>query len=439
MAHAEPAAWKAAVALGALHRKWECGNAERRGQGDTDLVSGPEDQATRFSRQATNHYLGAVRLAQEVKEPRLAVALSVALAAVANLAGMWQDSQVHVQSGLRLLVQMMNQQPSERQGLENVLQSLVKLDILAMTFCDDTAPYPFAQFDSTYATLGHGVGSPSLEGAASDILPLFRYALFLYGAQEEDKLSEPEVSAGQARLEHYTAMWEQNLRRRLNEHYSRRGRSSTEDAKHRRVINTMKLYHSTLKALIATTWVGPETRWDACLPYFERITSAAEAISQSTNFPFSFFLSLEPGIIMPLFLTAIRCRQPLTRRRALTLLRNLNWQEGMWNSDGAAVVAEQIIAVEEDGLGIELPLSIERIISPEDFTADDEGWLNDEGPSHTDLWGAWPVVPERQRVVRNFILANTDSNRATIALRLEIAGSEDGSQQPEFISINILL
>jgi hypothetical protein len=429
VAHSEPAAWKAAVALGALHRKWECTNAERRGQGGADQAPGPEDQATRFSRQAIGHYVSAVSLVQEVNEPKLAIVLSVALAAVANLAGMWQDSQVHVRSGLRLLVQMLDQNPDERQQLENVIQSLVKLDIMAMTFNDDRAPYVFTQFDSAYAALGHRAGSASLEGAASDILPLFRYALFLYGAQEEGKLPEPEGLAAQARLENYTAMWEQNLKRLLDGHARQQRNNNnntdnTDNTKYRRSLNCLKLYQSTLRALITTTFVGPETRWDACLPYFERIVSAAEIVAKSTNFPFSFFLSLEPGVVMPLFLTAIRCRHPITRRRALTLLRNLNWQEGMWDSHAAAIVAEQIVVAEEHGLDIGLPLSIDIVMPSTDLAAE-ETWLDNGGPSAVDLWGAWPVVPERQRVVRNKILADMGLNCSTIELSLEFATPDE--------------
>jgi cholestenol Delta-isomerase len=414
-AHVEPAAWKAAVALGVLHRKWECASAERRG-----LV---EIQTAKFSRQAMGLYAGAVSLTQRVRDPKLAVSLSVALAAVANLGGMWQDSQVHVRSGLRLLLQILNERPAERHHLDNVIQSLVKLDIMAMTFSDDSAPYAYDQFDSAYAALGCRAAASSLDGAASDILPLLRRALLIDGAREDGRLSEAQVLAAQAKLQHLTSLWEQNTRRLLDE-AARRTRNA-ERAKSRRLVNCLNLYHATLRILVATTWPGPEIRWDACAVYFERIVSAAEVISGATSFPFSFFLSLEPGIVMPLFLTAIRCRHPVIRRRALTLLKNLNWQEGMWNSDGAAAVAEKIVVAEEEDLDIDMSLHVDRAMSPADLVSgEDYGWLNDRTSSPADLWGAWPVIPEKKRVVRNMILVKAGLERSTLVLRLEMGNGE---------------
>ena len=56
------------------------------------------------------------------------------------------------------------------------------------------------------------------------------------------------------------------------------------------------------------------------------------------------------GLIPPLFLTATRCRVPHVRRQALSLLRQLDSVEGVWNSKSAARIAEQVMLIEERGL-----------------------------------------------------------------------------------------
>ena len=56
------------------------------------------------------------------------------------------------------------------------------------------------------------------------------------------------------------------------------------------------------------------------------------------------------SLIPPLFLTATRCRVPHVRRQALSLLRQLDSVEGVWNSKSAARIAEQVMLIEERGL-----------------------------------------------------------------------------------------
>jgi hypothetical protein len=57
------------------------------------------------------------------------------------------------------------------------------------------------------------------------------------------------------------------------------------------------------------------------------------------------------ALVPPLYLTATRCRDPFIRRRALSILWATSRQEGIWNSDMLAKIAERLISIEEDGLG----------------------------------------------------------------------------------------
>jgi hypothetical protein len=61
----------------------------------------------------------------------------------------------------------------------------------------------------------------------------------------------------------------------------------------------------------------------------------------------SFTPSFELSSIIPLFMVACRCRDPMLRRRALRLLLSCRRREGAWDSFGAGMVAMQCIKMEE--------------------------------------------------------------------------------------------
>ena len=61
--------------------------------------------------------------------------------------------------------------------------------------------------------------------------------------------------------------------------------------------------------------------------------------------------SQDVNIVPPLYAVAHRCRDPVIRRRAVALLYAAPRQEGVWDSILTARVAENVISIEENGLG----------------------------------------------------------------------------------------
>lgn len=57
--------------------------------------------------------------------------------------------------------------------------------------------------------------------------------------------------------------------------------------------------------------------------------------------------SIGLGIVMPLFIVCVHCRDPQIRHRALYLLKICNRKEGLWDSKLTARVAETVISLEE--------------------------------------------------------------------------------------------
>jgi hypothetical protein len=85
---------------------------------------------------------------------------------------------------------------------------------------------------------------------------------------------------------------------------------------------------------------------------YNRIISLAADVVEpdnSENVKPSFTIDL--GVIGPLFEVISRCRDPVIRRRGISLLKSGYRQEGVWNSFLVAKVAERLVEIEEEGLG----------------------------------------------------------------------------------------
>jgi hypothetical protein len=67
-----------------------------------------------------------------------------------------------------------------------------------------------------------------------------------------------------------------------------------------------------------------------------------------TQTPSRFSPSFELSPIVPLFVVGCRCRDPIIRRRAITLLLSCRRREGVWDSLAAGMVASQCLKREED-------------------------------------------------------------------------------------------
>ncbi|RAK95524.1 Zn(II)2Cys6 transcription factor domain-containing protein [Aspergillus ibericus CBS 121593] len=97
---------------------------------------------------------------------------------------------------------------------------------------------------------------------------------------------------------------------------------------------------------------GHRVQWDKYCPFFEQMVVLGESIITSAPMPPKKTFSLDLSIIAAIFNVAVRCRDPLIRRRAVGVLRASAIQEGVWNSVVVAAIAEKWIEIEEEGLGV---------------------------------------------------------------------------------------
>ena len=103
--------------------------------------------------------------------------------------------------------------------------------------------------------------------------------------------------------------------------------------------------------VVESGYYGSELRWDAYNDVFQEIVECAEIVvdeTRRTGLWTSF--SVEIGYVSPAFVSATRCRDPGIRRRAIVVLLTVARQEGIWQSTGAAAIAQRWVDIEEEGL-----------------------------------------------------------------------------------------
>jgi hypothetical protein len=126
-----------------------------------------------------------------------------------------------------------------------------------------------------------------------------------------------------------------------------------------------------IQQIVCLTWlnrslVPEECVADADIPLYERAVRLAESLTSPDqhHLPSSTFL-FDMEIVSPLYLVAIKCRHPLIRRRAISVLRRTVRREGLWDSVKVAAIAERIVEIEEVELkslnGSELPREEVRV------------------------------------------------------------------------------
>ncbi|KKK23099.1 hypothetical protein AOCH_002010 [Aspergillus ochraceoroseus] len=108
-------------------------------------------------------------------------------------------------------------------------------------------------------------------------------------------------------------------------------------------------HYEMLSIMIAVCVSSVQMITDAYLPNFETIVEqsgiALDALARSdgTQAPYTFDIT----VVLPLFFTCLRCREPGIRRRALALLERAPQVQGFYKSISAVLFVRQIMALEE--------------------------------------------------------------------------------------------
>ncbi|KAL2841533.1 hypothetical protein BJX68DRAFT_172989 [Aspergillus pseudodeflectus] len=205
--------------------------------------------------------------------------------------------------------------------------------------------------------------------------------------------------------------------------------SSPTRAEHQGVIATLQMTYKSILILTRTAFSATETSYDAHEAYFADILSraptalAATARETGQQPPFTF----DMGSGTPLFITALKCRTPSMRRRALRLLRQAPHVQGMYFSQSASDFLAAIVAVEEGGGHCsEEELSFTSVITrpgivPEEsrrvFSLQLVPWTTTEGDKRTALkYSRRDLIDGKVQVVNDVVVLPAPSPHRALSI-----------------------
>ncbi|KIX06238.1 uncharacterized protein Z518_04213 [Rhinocladiella mackenziei CBS 650.93] len=281
-----------------------------------------------------------------------------------TVAGNYSAAAVHFQSGRDILKEHSHSLPdhSDKSALCEISHMLAHLDMQAMVFADESSPY---KYDSSPPEPLEMVPIlDSLTKARDVIVNIIRHVMWTVNIFEIFHLQLP-------RSEEVT-----NFAPTLVDVYSRQADCIQAIENWWRAFHTLdirlqespgglvlRMHAMSAQFLVRCLGNPSEADWDGYMSQFQEIVRMGEKLpsqpqgAESGTTPGgapswtyrgpAFTPIPETGPIMPLFLTAIKCRDPLLRQKALDILHSINRKESAWESLAAAKVATLVIEAEE--------------------------------------------------------------------------------------------
>ena len=140
-------------------------------------------------------------------------------------------------------------------------------------------------------------------------------------------------------------------------------------------VNLLLVQYKVIYIWMRVCITAGEMATDSYFDDFEELVCYAEKLARpGVEMAKPQLLSFEIQLLAPMYDTALKCRHPVIRRRALNLLQSVPRREGIWNARHAYVTARQVIELEE-------------------------GTFNEQGlPDETSRLHGFPLPDERSRI-----------------------------------------
>ncbi|KAL7625086.1 hypothetical protein AAE478_004300 [Parahypoxylon ruwenzoriense] len=406
--HSEEAIRHSVVALGALYKTLEK-MSESPPSSPSDSID-PTDNFVQHGEVAFKHYSLALKsiissTSQDQSTQRMSLMATVLLACFDSFIGDHEQAIVQIQNGLKLLETLRVQRrnaflPVPEEPVEqDLVQMFTRLAIQAKSY--DMAfhfPQPYV-IRLTPQSSEHPL-SPSSDGGSpvsttsSQIPEIFQSLIEARQAWDalcermmrftENMFSYTPARSPMGVLPNSLKQYGTNFMESL-EAWSRAFEpiliSRTAPAKssqEKTGIAVLKMNQIMGQILFYMTFSDTELQFDAYIQHFRDIVNLAmevigdeerrAAAKRCPNLHFCHHIPPQPdmfggqytarhikpsfsadlGIVPPLFVVATKCRDPLTRRQAIQLLRTSSRREGMWDSELAARIGLWIMEIEEE-------------------------------------------------------------------------------------------
>lgn len=238
-------------------------------------------------------------------------------------------------------------------GIDRVLRTMRRLDVHDLTNSDANAPY---EWESDWIP---AQGLPDLPAQIEDfdeardtLMVLFKRANHLTAADFIRSVGQ-DPGIGLAELARIRDRTLTDLSQWLESYRQLRDPESAARPPGPHVSIIIDAYHRIAVMKLTVLATQQEITWDVFVPQcstlvesFARLLDEPTLAEQMDVQPFVYDL----GIIAPLFWIAFKCRHPVIRRQAISLLSRAPRQEGSWDSSSAAAVTHAVVTYEEAGL-----------------------------------------------------------------------------------------
>ncbi|UKZ58701.1 uncharacterized protein TrAtP1_000030 [Trichoderma atroviride] len=339
LTHNEPAMWHACITLASLQQAWHVTENNGASAGERLHTS----RQAKIKGVSEVHYYRAISLAKTVSHPTSMLVLSILLGAAAGGLGRTQDARMHVIAGRKLFVE--GDQSHETARAADVL---VRLDLDRLSVMDMAAPYVREDmaalrhcgqqglFERGFDTYGQ-----AFEGiyALTRVLMVNHYQSWASFLIKEYKFSEDlrAWELGMARFE---------IQPHIQTRETRPWAAGT-GCENMIYALSIRICHTFLYIMLHRLREPiPETRFDQDLALFERVILLSEELCRRAASDLT-SVSIDPGLIMVLYMAGSKCRHSRLRRKCVRMLEKLKRREGVWRSDAAAGMLLKIIEVEE--------------------------------------------------------------------------------------------
>jgi hypothetical protein len=373
VSHSEPAVLHAVVALGALHqRSVRCG-----------MSIPAQDMTDKLLQFGLSHFNKSVsqlyKRMEDRESARILLMSCILFFSIELLRGHYGTAMLHLHNGRNILYDRLAQSPSV--GPENVLilpstslsiedelvEIFARLDIQSTHF-GSNAPR-FRLLTETSAKSAETRIPETFSGLreARQNFDCLANAIYRFITISPDPafhnpanpIAVTQQNGLLEKLQEWSQAFEMCWKRLSTSPSPSPGPIPTAPSREAKTATLLRLQYKFLHVKLSVcNSCGVETIYDDYINDFEAIISLAgdligddgrnEAAS-STPWRLPTF-SLDMGLIQPIYFTAMKCRVPQLRRRALSVLSSTPHREGMWDAALSATVAARTIQLEEAGL-----------------------------------------------------------------------------------------
>jgi hypothetical protein len=380
----EPALQHAAAALGSLHEHLETRSAST--YHSITHINDNADYATQQYTQALT-FLSALLIKPDNESIELALIGALMCMYYEALRENFETAQVHLENCLLVLQPLL---PSQSSWLSNITNNKMQID--------GDIIQAFARLDIE-ASCTLGKRSPSLYIAATPLsvpnsfTSLTQARNLLYGltsqlhtfmrstadTHKSDLTPIPLPTISEANfLQAQLKEWETSFSIFINHPTTKLTRQEQQGA------NVLSIQQKVTYMKAVTCLYAEEMIFDQFDREFEEILCLADYLiylspgtERKNGSSSKVILTFDMGIIEALFWTAIKSRSHSIRHRAIDILRKVTWQEGVWNAEMMAALAERYVSIEEVGmenLGWTSGLGEDENRVPEWLRLHDHGW-----------------------------------------------------------------